>query len=120
MNSTATTTVNLTNQATLTYNYGNLIFSRTSNTVFFQVIGTSTSQGRDIRISRRVRGKHLHMAAVIGVLLLGLGFTHILFSLRAKVRQPYWADWFLKTGIALFFMARCSGWSPGSAPGPNR
>ena len=60
------------------------------------------------------------MAAVIGVLLLGLGAAGILFSLRAKARQPYWADWFLKTGIALFFIGAVFGLvSLGLRPAPT-
>jgi LPXTG-site transpeptidase (sortase) family protein len=60
------------------------------------------------------------MAAVIGVLLLGLGAAGILFSLRAKTRQPYWADWFLKTGIALFFIGAVFGLvSLGLRPAPT-
>lgn len=107
VNNLATTTVSLSNAATATYSYNNLNYSRTSNTVTFRVLGTSSLPGTGGMerpapadgADSLARLKTLALAS--GILLGLLGIAAILYGIWSRVKRPQWADWYQKTGLML-------------------
>jgi LPXTG-site transpeptidase (sortase) family protein len=107
VNNTATTTVSLSNAATATYSYNNINYSRTSNTVTFRVIGTSSLPGtggmeRPVPASDSDSLARLKTLALASGILLGLlGLAAIVYGIWSREKRPDWADWYQKTGLML-------------------
>jgi|GEM_PF-700632 len=123
VSTSATSTVTLTNAATVTYRFGSSNFSRTSNSVTYRVTGSSTLPGTGFMELDTPDDGPAVTAALIGGLLALLGFGALLYSLYARQHNPYWTDWFVKTGAVLLLVGLIFGgaaWSlrpvPDAAP----
>ncbi len=107
VNNLATTTVSLSNAATAEYNYNNIQYSRTSNTITFRVLGTSSLPGtggmeRPAPSSDSDSLARLKTLALASGILLGfLGLAAIVYGIRSRIKRPDWADWYQRTGLML-------------------
>ncbi len=102
-NSSATTNSTVTNSATLTYTFGGSNFSRTSNTVSFQIIATSTLPGTGgVELAPAEARVRADVPAFLAAFVLGiLGLAALTYGLWARSRQPDWSGWSLKMGLTL-------------------
>jgi len=123
VSTSATSTVTLTNAATVTYRFGSSNFSRTSNSVTYRVTGSSTLPSTGFMELDTPDDGPAVTAALIGGLLALLGFGALLYSMYARQHNPYWTDWFVKTGAVLLVVGLIFGgaaWSlrpiPDAAP----
>ena len=109
VSTSATSTVTLTNAATVTYRYGNNNFSRTSNSVTYRVTGSTTLPSTGFMEAPPPEDGPAMTAAWIGGLLALLGISALLASIYARRHNPYWTDWFVKTGAVLFIVGLIFG-----------
>jgi LPXTG-site transpeptidase (sortase) family protein len=113
VNSTAKSTTSVSSSARMTYTFGGLTQSKTSNSVSVRILVSSTlpnTGGLEIEQDDGGGSGGLFMSILVIGLLLGLsGIGLIAASFWAKSHQPLWADWFLKTGGMLALIAALFG-----------
>lgn len=108
----------------MTYTFGGLTQSKTSNSVSVRITVTSTlpnTGGLEIEQDSGGSSSELFVSILVIALLLGAsGIGLIAASFWAKSHRPIWADWFLKTGgmltlIAMLFGLAVWGFKPDSS-----
>ncbi|HWQ84085.1 MAG TPA: sortase, partial [Anaerolineales bacterium] len=109
VSTSATSTVTLTNAATVTYRFSSNNFSRTSNSVTYRVTGSSTLPSTGFMEADPPDDGPAGTAAWIGGLLAVLGAGALLYSLYARKHNPYWTDWAVKTGAVLLIVGLVFG-----------
>jgi LPXTG-site transpeptidase (sortase) family protein len=122
VNSTASSNQTLNNSAAMTYSYGGVNRSRTSNTVTIRIIASTTLPNTGFPPVSPPQapgsGGWFTPALIIAGLLGAAGLALLVYSLRARERRPQWyaewAGWNFKTSalliaVSLVFMLAAWG-----------
>lgn len=101
VNNTATTTIDLTNTATMTYTFGATTLSRSSNSVIYRVLGSSTLPGTGGMPAQTPTYPISALILIIGVFIAALGLGLVAYALWARSKNSSWGTFFLRTGLIL-------------------
>jgi LPXTG-site transpeptidase (sortase) family protein len=125
VNTTAVANTNYTNSATLSYKDVTVNQSKTSNSVSYRILGSSTLPGTGLSEINSGSGPSGIVIATLAITaLLGiLGLAVVVFGQKAKTKQSSWASWLTRTGVILIVSACVFGlvtWALNlPAPGSN-
>lgn len=103
VNSTAVANTTFTNYATLNYAVGTVSQSRTSNSVSYRILGTSTlpptGLGEDQAPSANTAIRFV--AILFTSLFILIGITFLIVSRIRKTNESQWSGWLARTGLIL-------------------
>lgn len=107
VNTSATTNTTVSNAASVTYKFGGTSFSRTSNTVSFQILVSSTLPGTGgIELGAQDTSARPYLLAFFSsILLLGMGIAAFVYYFRNRSLPSEWSGWALKMGLLLTVVA---------------
>jgi LPXTG-site transpeptidase (sortase) family protein len=111
VNNTAVANTNYTNSATLSFRIDTVNQSRTSNSVSYRIIGTSTLPGTGLAQIDDNQGNATFrtIALSITVLLAFLGLVVLIVGLRARKQQSAWSTWLTRMALIMIGAALVFG-----------
>jgi LPXTG-site transpeptidase (sortase) family protein len=101
VNNTATTTVDLTNTATMTYTFSGTTLSKSSNSVLYRVLGSSTLPGTGGMPAQTTASPIPILILLVGILITLGGIGLVSYALWARSKNSAWGTFFLRTGMIL-------------------
>lgn len=99
VNTTATTNTNYNNTATLNFKFLNVNQSRSSNTVTYRVLGTTTLPGTGLSAPNDNSFPIIQVLIWLAVVLALLGLGAFVASFWSSRNLTEWTGWFVRTGI---------------------